>query len=211
MTRESTITYDQVTAAATIIEAAGNKPTARAVREALGNGSMTTVLKHLQQRSAGKPNVAHIVNDTTTPAIARAIAAEIAAQVQTATKAAEAALTELQAETDAVIKESEDRGRDVEKFMDETEGLKKTLAILGGKTEQILDDLGETRYRLEQTAAALNRAEVRLEAMPDLHAEILRLRNALDAESKDKAAAELKAAVLAAKLEPRKSKADVTT
>jgi len=54
MAREATITQEQVNAAADTIRAAGTKPTARAVREALGGGSMATVLKFLQTWQAGQ-------------------------------------------------------------------------------------------------------------------------------------------------------------
>lgn len=49
MPRESTITYSMVAAIADSLFKQGKKPTARAVREALGVGSMATVLKHLRQ------------------------------------------------------------------------------------------------------------------------------------------------------------------
>ncbi|NHC06394.1 DNA-binding protein [Azonexus fungiphilus] len=57
MPREPSITQEQVNAAANAIRAAGAKPTARAVRALLGNGSMNTVLGFLRawQADAGAP------------------------------------------------------------------------------------------------------------------------------------------------------------
>lgn len=49
MPRESTITYKKVAAAADNILYQGKKPTTRAVRNALGVGSMSIILKHLQE------------------------------------------------------------------------------------------------------------------------------------------------------------------
>ncbi|MDP2143125.1 MAG: DNA-binding protein [Gallionella sp.] len=49
MPRESTITYNMVAAIADSLFKQGKKPTARAVREALGVGSMAMILKHLRQ------------------------------------------------------------------------------------------------------------------------------------------------------------------
>ena len=46
MGRESVITQEEVNVVADQLRATGAKPTARAVREALGGGSMATVLKH---------------------------------------------------------------------------------------------------------------------------------------------------------------------
>lgn len=75
MPREPSITQEQVNAAANAIRAAGAKPTARAVRALLGNGSMNTVLGFLRawQADAGAPEGAtrlaqleHIVDTTTT-------------------------------------------------------------------------------------------------------------------------------------------------
>ena len=57
MAREATITQEQVNAAADAIRASGTKPTARAVREAVGGGSMATVLKLLQVWQSGQVRV----------------------------------------------------------------------------------------------------------------------------------------------------------
>ena len=67
MPRESTVTYNLVAAMADSLFYQGKQPTARAVHEALGTGSMATINKHLQQWKdkqrnkpqfvdAGKPN-----------------------------------------------------------------------------------------------------------------------------------------------------------
>jgi len=49
MARTSTITFGQVAQIADAMKAAGNRPTARAVRERIGSGSMGTIHKLLQQ------------------------------------------------------------------------------------------------------------------------------------------------------------------
>lgn len=49
MARTSTITFAQVAQIADTMKAAGNRPTARAVRERIGSGSMGTIHKLLQQ------------------------------------------------------------------------------------------------------------------------------------------------------------------
>jgi chromosome segregation ATPase len=51
MARTSNITFGQVAAIADAMKAAGNRPTARAVRERIGSGSMGTIHKLLQQWS----------------------------------------------------------------------------------------------------------------------------------------------------------------
>ena len=49
MARPSTLTFEQVAAHADSLKAHGIKPTARAIRDRVGTGSMATLLKHLQQ------------------------------------------------------------------------------------------------------------------------------------------------------------------
>lgn len=49
MARTSNITFGQVAQIADAMKAAGNRPTARAVRERIGSGSMGTIHKLLQQ------------------------------------------------------------------------------------------------------------------------------------------------------------------
>jgi len=65
MAREATITQEQVNAAADAIRASGAKPTARAIRDQLGSGSMATVLKFLQVWQAGQVKPA--AQDVTLP------------------------------------------------------------------------------------------------------------------------------------------------
>lgn len=66
MPREPTITYKRVATAADNIFHQGKKPTASSVREALGVGSMTTILKHLQQWQDNQKRQRQIF-DTRTP------------------------------------------------------------------------------------------------------------------------------------------------
>ena len=94
-------------AAADNIKAQGGKPTARSVRDALGTGSMATVLKFLQEWKGGQVRQCQAIDDTLDPSIARAISNQIAGKVQEATADATARLADLQAETDGVIVENE--------------------------------------------------------------------------------------------------------
>ena len=68
-------------------------------------------------------------------------------------------------------------------------------------------ELATERQRQEAAAAALARAEVRLEAVPGLQTEIERLRAALEADQKARQQAEQSAAVLAARLEAAERRA----
>lgn len=63
MARESTISLEQVLVPADQIKASGGKPAARAVRAALGGGSMTTVLKFIQQWKSGQARASEQIDD----------------------------------------------------------------------------------------------------------------------------------------------------
>jgi len=83
-------------AAADNIKAQGGKPTARSVRDALGTGSMATVLKFLQEWKGGQVRQCQAIDDTLDPSIARAISNQIAGKVQEATADATARLSIIQ-------------------------------------------------------------------------------------------------------------------
>lgn len=140
MAREPTITFEQVAAAAASIEAAGGKATSRAVREALGSGSMATVLKFLQQRSAGLVRTSQVIDEAIDPTIARAINAHVASKVQDATSAATAALAELQAETTILIAEGEHQAAELASVASDLAAAKEQISTYAGKFEQVSSD-----------------------------------------------------------------------
>ena len=106
MAREATITQEAVNAAAEQIRATGAKPTARAVREALGSGSMATVLKHLQ---AWQANQAHPIeaNIVLPIALQRTLVTFIEQEVATAKALLEADLALAEQANRDLIAESE--------------------------------------------------------------------------------------------------------
>lgn len=86
MPRESTITFEQVSAAANGIKAQGGKATTRAVREVLGSGSMATICKFLQQWRANQLRQNQCIDDNMNPLTAIAskrweIITEVAARL----------------------------------------------------------------------------------------------------------------------------------
>ncbi|HEM7880099.1 TPA: DNA-binding protein [Burkholderia contaminans] len=60
MAREPNITQEQVSKTAEQIRDAGGRPTARAVRERLGTGSMATVLKFFQAWQDAQAEVRYV-------------------------------------------------------------------------------------------------------------------------------------------------------
>lgn len=102
MAREPLITQADVSAVADRIQAAGGKPTARAVREALGVASMATVLKYLQVwqgAQAPRPETP----PTIPPQLERLLAGFIGQEVATARAVVEEALAAEQANGDLIV------------------------------------------------------------------------------------------------------------
>lgn len=208
MARESTITAEQVATAADQIKSTGLKPTARAIREALGQGSMATVLKFFQQWQGGQVRASQAIDDTLDPAITRAISNQIAGRVQEATADVTARLGDLQAEADAIIAENERQAAELEIQAGDLAALQEQNATLAGRTQQLEADAIRTagelvaeRQAAETARVALAKAQLRLEGMPRIEADLDKTRaELLEARAK---AAELheSAAVAMAKQE----------
>ena len=212
------VTFEAVAAAAEALQIAGQRPSVRAVIAHLGGGSPNAVLKHLGEWKAGRPLVrvaetdldaritTAIIDQMQRVAVAAAAAAEErAAGIEDDLQALAEAQQAAEQQIEALITE-----RDTSR--EQAEGLARQLADAQANAERIQQHAGELatalraelageRKHQEQTAAALVKAEVRLEALPDLHTEIERLRAVLDTEGKARVAAEQQAAVFAVKLE----------
>lgn len=220
MAREATITQEQVNATADAIRASGAKPTARAIRDQLGTGSMATVLKLLQVWQAGqlKPAAQDV---TLPPALTRALVDFIGQEVAQARAGLEADLAAAQQSQADLIGESERQAAMIEGQAEQLAEERAEKAELQGKLGQMESDLATARdeaVRERQAAEAarteLAKALLRLEALPRIEADADRLRDELDAERRARAEAEQKAAVLASKVEyeaglRQKSEADL--
>jgi len=189
MAREATITFEQVATVADNIKAQGGKASARAVREVLGSGSMATVLKLLQQWQSGQVRQSAVIDDTLDSSVVRAISHQIATRIQEATADATARLADLQAEADAIIIENERQVVEIETQLAERAALQDQYAALVGRTQQLETDAARTAAELvtERAAAGaarvnLAKAELRLEAVPRIEAEIVQVRADLAAE-----------------------------
>ncbi len=183
MAREATITYEQFVLAADKIKASGGKVTARAVHDVLGAGSRTTVHKFHQQWRRGQESQSSATDDTLDPAIARAVNNQIAAKVQAATAETAMQLADLQAETDILIAENERQAADLEFSAAALATLKEQHAALDGRSQQIGADAARTagelaaeRQAAEAARVELAKAQLRLEAVPRIEAEIEKVR-----------------------------------
>jgi chromosome segregation ATPase len=205
MAREPAITQEQVNAAADRIRAGGAKPTARAIREALGVGSMATVLKFLQVWQAGqvRPPEASVQFPM---GLQRTLTDFIAQEVASAKLDLEKDLVLAQQTNADLIAESERLAGQVESLGDALERAQADKAELSGRLTQLTVDLESARadalQQREQAETARTecaKLSLRLEGVPRLEADVERLRTVLAQEQHARTAAEQTAAVAQAK------------
>lgn len=207
MGRESGLTQDEVNAVADQLRASGVKPTARAVREALGTGSMATILKHLQVWQSQQVRTPEV--QTALPiGLQRAMVDFISQEVASAKVMLEAELVNVQQSNQDLIVESERQAAALGRTQSTLDALQAEKSELLGRMGQLTKDLQDAKSEVEEQrkVAELARTEkakleLRLEGFPRLEAEIERLKLALDVEHNAKVVAEQLAAVSQARLE----------
>lgn len=214
MAREATITAEQVAAAADAIKAAGGKPNARTVREALGTGSMATVLKFLQQWQGGQVRTAEspVVLPT---GLQRALVDFIGQEVAGAKANLQADIVDAQQSNADLIAESERQASTIEIQAEALESIQAEKAELVGRLSQVESDLAKSgdnlaaeRQAAETARVELAKAELRLEAVPRIEAEIEKIRAELHEARAQAAELHEAAAVAIAKLEAETSARD---
>lgn len=207
MARDATISQHDVDAVAEQLRVGGERPTARAVRERLGRGSMATVLRYLRVWQAGQ---AHPVDSAVAlpPALQRALLDFIGQEVLAAKAALEAELAVAQQVNTDLLGESERQTAALEEMDKTLEALRYEQAEVLGRQAQLAADLAASQEALEaqRQAAEAARTElatqrVHLDRLPRLEAEIDELRTALDGERAARVVAEQAVAVTAAKLD----------
>ncbi|WP_321874622.1 DNA-binding protein [Burkholderia ubonensis] len=207
MAREPNITQDQVSRAAESIRDAGERPTARAIRERLGTGSMATVLKFFQawQDVQVKPAETPVALP---PALQRGLLDFVAAEVERSRIELRADLDIANQSNADLILEAERQALLVENLTASLESVHAEKAELAGRLGQIeaerdaaRHDASSERAAAESARTDLAKALLRLEAMPRLEKDLADARRDLDAERAVRVTAEQASAVAAAKLE----------
>lgn len=214
MGRDSTITFEQIAAIADLMKLEGIKPTSRSVRERLGNtGSMGTVNKLLARWKGGQERQVSAAL-VLPPALQRVLLEFMDSELTSARATLEADLAELQQEGADLASENERQVQDNDSQREEIELLRAEVARHKGQAGQLAADLLVTREDAarERSGAELARtelakAQLRLEAMPRLEADLDRLRVALEATRQARQQAEQDAAVYSAKLEAEERRA----
>ena len=221
MGREATVTYEQIAAAADSMKTEGVKPTLRAVRERLGNtGSMGTINKLLGRWKLGQERQISAAL-VLPPALQRVLLEFMDHELTAARTTLEVELADQQQEASDLATESERQILENE-FQSETiEQLRAEVSTHQGRAGQLASDLVVAREEAvrERSGAELARtelakAQLRLEAMPRLEADLMAVRGVLETERGARVAAEQQAAVLTAKLEAaerRTNEADTRT
>ena len=191
------VTYEQVAAAANALTADNRKPTLRAVREALGTGSMGTIQKHLSRWEEQRPTV-HSADIVVSSEVVRALGDEIERHVSNATSALAEQLADAAAARDQLAEDGEAQAL----ALAELEAQVATLTALTTEQTARLEELRTAEER-ERTAAerarvALAEANLKLEGVPALQAELERLRASLDSRTAELSRETAKAASLTA-------------
>ncbi len=214
MGRESTITFEQIAAIADAMKIQGVKPTSRAMRERLGNtGSMGTINKLLGRWKAGQERQMSAAL-VLPPSLQRVLLEFIDNELTAARTTLEAELAEQQQEAADLATENERQVIENDAQAETIESLRADVAEHQGRAGQLESDLALARDEAvrERSGAELARtelakAQLRLESMPRLEADLVAVRVVLDTERTGRQQAEQAAAVLAAKLEAAERRA----
>ena len=169
MAREATITKEQVAAVAAALVADGINPTARAVRERLGGGSMATVLRMLQDWRALRPTQAD-EPPKLPPGLADLLSSFVARETSAARAPLIAALAERATEAEDLLRDADRAESEIARLNAENAALKIEAATIGGKAASLETSLAEARNRIaaaerdaEMAKAGKSLAEARLE------------------------------------------------
>lgn len=195
------ITDAEIAGAAERIVARGERPSLRAVRAELGTGSLSTVARGMlawRGRAASAPTTLSLP-----PEIQRLILAEMDRHVAAARAELGAELAAAQDDREAVVDELERTTAALAAAERRRAEEAAELERRGGAIAQLETALHEARdlaAREREAAEAARRvaalAALRLESLPELHAQLDALRSKLDDEREGRRAAEIEAAEL---------------
>ncbi len=213
MARESTVTQEQVNAVANALQGAGEKPTPRKVRAQLGSGSMTTVLKYFQnwQASHTLPVVMDVALPTTlSKHLMEFVAQEKAlsrAQVEEELVMMQQSQTDLVAENERNEATIEELTGELERFQTENAELTGRVAQLESEQQRLRDEIRAAELAAEAARTDLATVRIQVATLPQVEAEVVRLKADLESCNKIREEAERTAAVMSAKVEAAEARA----
>lgn len=207
MPRKASITQEQVSAAAESLQAMGQKPSARSIRDALGVGSLSTVNQLFNAWKASRSQASEPIRELP-PALHRALTDWATKEASTATAALEEALAserqlnmDLTAEAERLMSEQEEQALDIERLRSEKAELEGRQAQLQVELEMLRHEAREQRAAAEASRTEAATLQLRLEALPRLESDMARQRQELEDERARRIDAEQNAAVAIARLE----------
>lgn len=227
MTSKNLVSYETVAAAAESLSKNEKRVSVRSVMGELGGGSPNAILPLLNQWKAGRP-VAQVTEINVDPRIGQIISEQITKATSEARTHIEQRLAEVEADAAAIAEAGREAEQALEAALAEIAKLTAHVQAQVGQIEQLRadseqvkreaanqvaaaqasardaitkaeDQAARERGERELAQVALAKAELHLEAMPKLQAEVEKLQTALDAERQAKAVSDTKAAALDAK------------
>lgn len=206
MARTSQITFGQVATIADAMKAAGNRPTARAVRERIGSGSMGTIHKLLQQWQ-GNGSAEEIEAAELPESIASALMDFVSTEVATACEPLNTQLRHAKETADEIALDNERLNKAYEQQAADIEHLMNELASAKGQLMTIKDEYSEVkteRDSLKTTVSDQLREIDNLQRQRDLFAalplEIAEIKRRLEVTESQYAIADKDRAVLKASI-----------
>lgn len=181
MARTSEISFAQVAQIADTMQAAGHRPTARAIRERIGSGSMGTIHRLLNQWN-GKT-----ARETKTPELPDSIGAAlmdfVQTEIATACEPIREALEAAREEAAHLAENNETLARDIADLVDERDSLKSAFDQVNGTLEQVIRDRRDLAHRetiqtelIAKLREQLQRAEDRAAELDQVRADLETLR-----------------------------------
>lgn len=215
MGREAKNTYEQVAAMADALKSDGINPTLRAVRERLGNtGSMGTITKHLQTWKASQQRHAEVPL-ALPPGVQRAMLEYMGQELAAAKASLEAELASLQQEVGDLAGDNERQAADIEALEGAMAAARLEMAALAAVETRLTDELESARGDCDSERVAagalrveLAKAQLRLEAMPQLESALADARTKWENEHKVRISCEHSEGVAQARHEAAEARAD---
>lgn len=182
------VTFESTSAVADSIVATGDRPTLRSVRSILGTGSLSTVSKHLTKwHDERRPATVHTIE--LPQSVQRVLLDEIARQIASASLENARELDEAKSARDALVDESQQFASELDGANKQISELETALATQAGVLEQLKADTAvaaererDSAGRAERFTRDLARAELRLEAVPRIEADLADARGQLETE-----------------------------
>lgn len=178
MPRQS-VTFDMVASTADILNANGVVPEVKSIRNELGTGSYSTILKHLRIWRESQVRLSQTIEDTLNPSITRAISNQISERIQKSNAEATLRIAQLQDELELVILEIERQTKEIEEKDQQLLAQQGEHATLLGRlhekvaeNEIIAVDLINERRANNLLRVEFAKADLRLEAVPKYESKI---------------------------------------